>query len=310
MPNDGRPDRCLPEAGETLLAAASYPRRRLLTTPMSEPESLHRHTRETLDRLGLRPRRRLGQNFLIASRVVEQIVSAARATGRVVVEIGPGIGALSDALAAIADELFLVEIDARLAQRLAERFAAASNVHVVTSDALDVDYSQLLAGRGRGVAVGNLPYSVGSQILLRLIESRASFERLVLMLQREVAERLTAKPGTKAYGVLTLWTALHGEAEIVLRVSRGSFVPRPKVESAIVAVTLHTAPRVSINDERFRAVVRAAFGQRRKTLRAALVKIARSVDIERAGIDPRRRGETLSLAEFARLANVLGDPLR
>jgi 16S rRNA (adenine1518-N6/adenine1519-N6)-dimethyltransferase len=97
----------------------------------------------------------------------------------------------------------------------------------------------------------------------------------------------------------------------VLRVSRGSFVPRPKVESAIVAVTLHTAPRVSINDEeRFRAVVRAAFGQRRKTLRAALVKIARSVDIERAGIDPRRRGETLSLAEFARLANVLGDPLR
>jgi len=278
---------------------------------MSESGSLHHRTRETLGHLGVRPRRRLGQNFLVASHVVERIVAATRAAGRVVFEIGPGIGALSDELAAIADELFLVEIDPRMAKRLTERFAAASNVHVIAADALAVDYSKLLAGRPRAVAVGNLPYSVGSQILLRLIESRASFERLVLMLQREVAERLIAKPGTKAYGVLTLWTALHGEAEIVLRVSRGSFVPRPKVESAIVSIALHTAPRVLIDDEeRFRAVVRAAFGQRRKTLRAALAKVAESADIERAGIDPRRRGETLSLAEFARLANALGDPSR
>ena len=279
--------------------------------PMPDAGSLHRRTRDALGRIGVRPQRSLGQNFLVSSPVVERIVVAARATGRVVVEIGPGIGALSDALAAIADELFLVEIDARMAERLAERFAAAPNVHVVAADALAVDYSKLLVGRRRAVAVGNLPYSVGSQILLRLIESRASFERLVLMLQREVAERLIAKPGTKAYGVLTLWTALYGEAEIVLRVSRGSFVPRPKVESAVVSVKLHTAPRVSIDDEkRFRAVVRAAFGQRRKTLRAALAKIARTADIERAGIDPRRRGETLSLAEFANLANLLGDPSR
>jgi 16S rRNA (adenine1518-N6/adenine1519-N6)-dimethyltransferase len=277
--------------------------------PMPDAGSLHRRTRDTLGRLGVRPRRSLGQNFLVASPVVERIVAAARATGRVVVEIGPGLGALSDALAAIAGELFLVEIDARMAERLQERFATVANVHVVAADALAVDYSKLLAGRGRAVAVGNLPYSVGSQILLRLIEAGASFERLLLMLQREVAERLIAKPGTKAYGVLTLWTALRGEAEIVLRVSRGSFVPRPKVESAVVSVTLHTAPRVSIDDEeRFRAVVRAAFGQRRKTLRAALAKIAWAADIERAGIDPGRRGETLSLAEFARLANVLGDP--
>lgn len=277
--------------------------------PMPDAGSLHRRTRDTLGRLGVRPRRSLGQNFLVASPVVERIVAAARATGRVVVEIGPGIGALSDALAATADELFLVEIDPRMAVRLQERFATVANVHVVAADALAVDYSKLLAGRGRAVAVGNLPYSVGSQILLRLIDASASFERLLLMLQREVAERLIAKPGTKAYGVLTLWTALRGEAEIVLRVSRGSFVPRPKVESAVVSVTLHTAPRVSIDDEeRFRAVVRAAFGQRRKTLRAALAKIARAADIERAGIDPGRRGETLSLAEFARLANVLGDP--
>ncbi|HSD10899.1 MAG TPA: 16S rRNA (adenine(1518)-N(6)/adenine(1519)-N(6))-dimethyltransferase RsmA [Candidatus Binatia bacterium] len=278
---------------------------------IADAQSLHRRTRDALGRLGVQPRRRLGQNFLVASPVVERIVAVARAAGRVVVEIGPGIGALSDALAAIADELFLIEIDTRMAERLADRFAATPNVHVVAADALAVDYSKLLANRRRAVAVGNLPYSVGSQILLRLIEFRASFERLVLMLQREVAERLIAKPGTKAYGVLTVWTALHGEAEIVLRVSRGSFVPRPRVESAVVSVTLHAEPRVSIDDEeRFRAVVRAAFGKRRKTLRAALAGIARAVDIERAGIDPGRRGETLSLAEFANLANVLGDPSR
>lgn len=279
--------------------------------PRPDAGSLHRRTRDALGCLGVEPRRHLGQNFLVASPVVERIVAAAGAAGRIVVEIGPGIGALSDSLATLARELFLVEIDPRMARRLADRFASKRNVHVVAADALAVDYAELLAGRPRAVAVGNLPYSVGSQILLRLIEARASFERLVLMLQREVAERLIAKPGTKAYGLLTLWTALHGEAEIVLRVSPGSFVPRPRVESAVVSIRLNTEPRVPVHDEeRFRVVVRAAFGKRRKTLRAALAGLARAVDIERAGIEPGRRGETLSLAEFANLANSLGDPSR
>jgi 16S rRNA (adenine1518-N6/adenine1519-N6)-dimethyltransferase len=274
--------------------------------PTPDAGSLHRRIRDTLDHLGMRPRRSLGQNFLVAPPVVERIIAAAGAKGRVVVEIGPGLGVLSDALAAMADELFLVEIDTRMARRLAQHFATTPSVRVVAVDALAADYSKLLVGRPRAVAVGNLPYSVGTQILLRLIEYRASFERLVLMLQREVAERLIAKPGTKAYGILTLWTALHGEAEIVLRVSRGAFVPRPRVESALVSITLHTEPRASIdNEERFRAIVRAAFGKRRKTLRAALAGIARATEIERAGIDPGRRGETLSLEEFVKLANVL-----
>lgn len=275
---------------------------------MSAAESLHRRTRDALERLGVRPRRGLGQNFLIASPVVDRIVETAAPRGRVVVEIGPGIGALSDALAAVAAELFLVEIEPRMAGRLRERFAAAPHVRVITADALTVDYAELLAGKEGAVAVGNLPYSVGSQILLRLIEARRAFERLVIMLQREVAERLVASPGSKAYGVLTLWTALYGEAEIALRVGKGSFVPRPKVQSAVVAVRLQTEPRVAIADEKvFRAVVRAAFGQRRKTLRAALGKLATTADIERAGIGPGVRGETLSLEEFARLANAVAE---
>jgi len=278
---------------------------------MSAAESLHRRTRDTLDRLGVRPRRRLGQNFLVASPVVERIIAVAGAAGKTVVEIGPGVGALSDALAAVAAELLLVEIDPRMAQRLAERYAPFAHVRVVTGDALDVDFNALLAGRERAIAIGNLPYSVGTVILARLLESRARFERLVLMLQREVAERLVAAPGTKPYGALTVLTALYGEARIALRVSPGAFVPRPKVDSAVVSIAVATAPRAGVADaNRFREIVRRAFGQRRKTLRAALAAVATAADIERAGIDPRRRGETLSLDEFATLANVLGERSR
>jgi len=274
---------------------------------MTTARSLHSRTREALDRLQVRPRRSLGQNFLVAAPVVDRIVDAAGAKGRVVVEIGPGLGALSETLSTVASELVLVEIDPQMAGRLRERFAALPSVRVLHADALAIDYPRLLAGRGPAIAVGNLPYSVGSQILLRLIEARSCFERLVLMLQREVAERLVAKPGTKAYGLLTLWTTLYGEARIVSRVSRAAFTPRPKVESAVVAIGLQKSPRVVIDDEaRFRSIVRAAFGQRRKMLRAALAGLAAATDLERAGIDPRRRGETLALEEFARLANSLG----
>lgn len=273
---------------------------------MTAAESLHRRTREGLAALGVRPRRGLGQNFLVDSRVVERIVAAAGVAGRTVVEIGPGMGALSDALAEHAGDLALVEIDSRMAERLRERFSGRTHVRVIAADALTVDYAALVPGGQRGLAVANLPYSVGSQILLRLIDARERFERLVLMLQREVAERLVARPGSKTYGVITLWTALFGRAELLFRVSPGSFVPRPKVESAVVSIALQVEPRVALADERhFRAVVRAAFAQRRKTLRGALARLATAAEIEAAGIEPRRRGETLSLEEFATLSNEL-----
>ena len=273
---------------------------------MSAAESLHRRTRESLDRLGVRPRKRLGQNFLVAAPVVERIVEIARPAGRTVVEIGPGVGALSDTLAAAARELVLVEIDPRLAQRLAERYAGSPSVRVLTADALEVDFAKVLEGREGAVAVGNLPYSVGTAILARLLEPPACFDRLVLMLQLEVARRLVADPGGKAYGALTVLTALRADARIALRVPAGAFVPRPKVESAVVVIDVAAAPRAPVDDEAwFREVVRRAFGQRRKTLRAALATMATAAEIARADIDPGRRGETLSLEEFARLSNLL-----
>lgn len=275
---------------------------------MACAETLHRRMRDALDDLGVRPRKRLGQNFLVASAVVDRIVDLAGVEGRTVVEIGPGIGALSDRLTQVAKELFLVEIDPRMAERLRARYAANPAVHVTTGDAMEADFASLVGGRTGVVAVGNLPYSVGTQILLRLIEARATFDRVVLMLQREVAERIVAGPGTKAYGVLSLWTALYGEPKIVLRVSPGAFRPRPKVDSAVVAIRLRPTPAVALRDEaRFRDVVRRAFGQRRKTLRAALAALATAPDFQKAGIDSSRRGETLSLAEFATLANVLAE---
>lgn len=267
-------------------------------------ESLHRRTRSGLTDLGVRPRKALGQNFLVEPGIVERIVAAAGVRGRRVLEIGPGMGALSDRLAAEADELVLLEIDPRMAARLRARFAASPHVRVETGDALRVDLGALFEGPGRAVVVANLPYSVASPMLLRLLEARRRFERLVLMLQREVAERVVAGPGGKDYGLPSIWVALYGHAEILFRVPPGAFVPRPKVESAVAAIALAPSPRVALADEaRFRALVRAAFAQRRKTLRAALAGLATRGDLEAAGIDPRRRGETLSVEEFARLAN-------
>ena len=275
---------------------------------MPAAESLHRRTRRTLDELAVRPRRGLGQNFLVAPHVVSRIVAAAGAEGRTVVEIGSGVGAKSEALAAVVAKLCLVEIDPRMAAALRERFAKESHVEVLEADALDVDYVRLLGGGEPAVVVANLPYSVGSQILLRLLEHRHAFDRLVLMLQREVAERLAASPGTKAYGLLTVWTALYGKPRVLFRVPPSAFVPRPRVESAVLSIALQNEPRADVPDERwFREVVRAAFAQRRKTLRAALARIGPAEKIERAGIDPRRRGETLTLDEFAALARSLAN---
>ncbi|MGH7896645.1 MAG: 16S rRNA (adenine(1518)-N(6)/adenine(1519)-N(6))-dimethyltransferase RsmA [Candidatus Binatia bacterium] len=264
--------------------------------------------RGSLVALGVRPSRRLGQNFLVDRRIAERIVAAAEPAGRTVIEIGPGLGALSESLAEKAAELFLVEVDRRMAARLEEQFTRSQTVHVLAADALEVDFASVLAGREPAVAIANLPYSVGSQILLRLMDARRHFNRLVVMLQREVAERIVAAPGSKAYGVLSLLVGLHGEARIVFRVPPSAFVPRPKVESAVVTIGLDAGPRAPVRSEvRFREVVRAAFGQRRKTLRGALSKLASADRIERAGIDPGRRGETLSLTEFAALANELDE---
>jgi 16S rRNA (adenine1518-N6/adenine1519-N6)-dimethyltransferase len=272
-----------------------------------------REARRALAAAGIRPRKRWGQHFLCDPGVARHIAETAEFGPRsVVLEIGPGLGALSDELVARAGRVYLVEIDRTLAARLAERYAGDPRVRVLEGDVLEVPLAELVPERGATV-VANLPYGIASPILFRLLDLRAHFPRAVLMLQREMAHRLAARPGTRDYGVASVLVQAFAEVRIAFRVSRRSFLPVPEVDSAVIDVRWSPAPRVDVDDvAAFRAVVRAAFGQRRKMLRNALgaLAAARGLTAEeacaRAGVDPATRAERLDLAAFARLARALG----
>ena len=227
-----------------------------------------------------------------------------------VVEIGPGEGALTGELARRAGRVIALEVDPVLATRLRPRFPS---VDVVETDARSWDYGTLRApAGGRVLVVGNLPYSVGKPILMALVAARTAVDVMALMLQREVAERVAAAPGSRVYGSLSVLTQLYCGVTLALRVPPGAFRPPPKVESAVIRLAVLPAPRVPIPDElRFHVVVRAAFAQRRKTLANALsAGLGRPADAlraaaEAAGIDPSRRAETLTMTEFAELTRQL-----
>jgi len=273
-----------------------------------------REAREALAAAGLRPRKRWGQHFLCDAAVARRIVDTAEiGPDGAVLEIGPGLGALTEELARRAARLLLVEIDRALAARLAERFAGDARVRVVTGDVLELPLEDIL-GTTPVTVVANLPYNVASPVLFRLLELRARVPRAVLMLQLEMAERLTARPGSKTYGASSVMVQAFAEVRIAFRVSRRSFLPPPEVDSAVVDVRWSPAPRADVGDpELFRAVVRAAFGQRRKMLRNALRLLVEAragaaspeAVLRAAGIDPAARAETLDLAAFARLTRAL-----
>lgn len=253
-------------------------------------------------------RRALGQHFLrdaAAARAIVDLVAPGR--DDVVVEIGPGEGALTRELARRAGRLIALEVDPALVARLRARFA---DVEVLEADARTWDYGAIerRAG-GRALVVGNLPYSVGKPILLALVQARTAIDEMALMLQREVAERVAAAPGGKVYGSLSVLTQIYCDVRIALRVPPGAFRPPPAVESAVLHLRVRAEPAVLLADElRFHAVVRAAFAQRRKTLANALAAgLGLSAGTVRnaargAGIDADRRGETLTIREFAELA--------
>lgn len=256
-------------------------------------------------------RRALGQHFLRDPGIARAIVDLVAPTSAdLAVEIGPGEGALTGELARRAGRLIALEVDPRLIVRLRQRFPAAE---ILEADARSWDYGRLARPPGgRVVVLGNLPYSVSKPILGALVAARAAIDAMALMLQREVAERVAAGPGGKIYGSLSVLTQLSCDVRIALRVPPGAFRPPPKVESAVLAVHPLAAPRVPVADPlRFEAVVLAAFAQRRKTLANALAAgLGRPVAEVRgaalaAGVDPGRRGETLTILEFAVLAAQL-----
>ena len=274
-----------------------------------------REAREALAAANLRPRKRWGQHFLCDPGVARRIVDLTRAADEpAVLEIGPGLGALTDALAAGARRLYLVEIDRGLVERLQARYADRPHVQVIAGDVLALPLDAMI-DVPRVTVVGNLPYNITTPILFRLLDLRHRFPRAVLMMQREVATRLAARPGGKDWGVLPALVQTFADVRIAFRVPARSFLPPPRVESAVVTVEWSATPRVDVGDvETYRTLVRAAFGQRRKTLRNSLGALASARGLDapalldafgRAGIDPGTRAERLSTADFARLARAI-----
>jgi len=248
-----------------------------------------------------RPKKRFGQHFLTDRHYLERIVAAIDPQPRdAMVEIGPGTGLLTQALAQKVDRLHVVEIDRGLAATLRERFAPG-RVQVHEADALDFDFAAL---PGPLRVVGNLPYNVSTPLLFRMADIAGNLVDCVFMLQKEVVERMVAQPATPEYGRLSVMLQYRFAMAIALRVPPGAFTPPPKVDSAVVRMKPLGPGRPRARDETFfPRIVGAAFSQRRKTLRNALREIVDDAAFVRAGIDPQRRGETLSVVEFVRLAD-------
>lgn len=268
-------------------------------------------TLHILKAFGLHMSKKLGQNFLVDEQVVAAIVAAAQiGPADTVLEIGPGIGTLTQGLAeAGSAKVVAVELDRRLVGVLAKTLEGYENVKVVHGDILKIDIAAE-TGAASYKVVANLPYYITTPIIMTLLEQRLPVERLVAMVQYEVARRMAASPGGKDYGALSVAVQYYTEPEILFAVPPASFIPSPAVDSAVICCRVRTQPPVKVGSEKtFFRVVRAAFAQRRKTLSNALKAGGVAAEIlpavlEQAGIDGIRRGETLSLAEFAAVANA------
>lgn len=280
---------------------------------------LSAETRALLAQEGLAPRKRLGQNFLVDRHVIARMIALAEITpNEAVLEIGPGLGALTDALAARAARLYVIEYDRGLCDVMRRKLAHLPDVRVLEGDALRLDLRGAVP-EGTVKVVASLPYNVAVPILFRLLDERAIFSDLTVMVQREVADRLLARPGTRAYGAPSVIFQLYAELRGRFRVPPSAFYPRPQVTSEVIRVQLRAEPRVPVADPALlRALVRAAFNQRRKMLRnavqtmpprLALTSDAWEAVFAAAGVDARARGETLDLAAFAALADAAGRAL-
>jgi 16S rRNA (adenine1518-N6/adenine1519-N6)-dimethyltransferase len=254
-------------------------------------------------------RKRFGQHFLVQPVIAERIVSVAGlGADSNVLEIGPGRGALTQRLASCCRRLLLIEVDRDLAEQLRVTYAAQPAVEVITADVLALDLNALLAPLAPLTVVANLPYNISTPVLMQLLGAPELFDRLVLMLQREVAERVCAAPGNKTYGALSVMVQVVADARIALRAPASAFLPRPQVESAVVVIEpRRPVPLAAAERRALRTVVRTAFSRRRKQLAnviAPLTRDARALLAE-LGFDPRERPERLAPADFVRLSAAL-----
>ena len=273
--------------------------------------------RDLLIQHGLRPKKRLGQNFLIDRNILEKIISAVP-ENLPALEIGPGLGVVTLELAKRVPQVVCVEMDQDFLPILTETLEGFSNTEIVLEDFLRIDLTEFLKSRkeDKWSIVGNLPYYITSPIIGKVIESKEYVSEVILMMQREVANRLMAQPSSSDYGALTLFVQFHTEISVVCKASRNVFLPPPEVDSEVIKLKMLDKPRVNVYDEkRFFNIVKSAFGKRRKNLQNALGQtpyldwdrdISKKI-LDLAQIDINRRGETLSIDEFATITNISKD---
>ena len=278
----------------------------MLESVIASPEVVH----YICKRFDIKMSKKLGQNFLIKRGIVDEIVHAAELTpGEPVLEVGPGIGTLTQGLAQSGADVTAIELDRRLLEVLDTTLASYDNVRIVHGDVLKLDVPTIMNHKPFKV-VANLPYYITTPIIMSLLESKLPIERLVVMVQKEVALRMVAKPGTKDYGALSVAVQYYTEPDIVLDVPPKSFLPAPAVTSSVIRCVLRAKPPVDVIDEKlFFRVVKAGFAQRRKTFANTMKTTGLSKDrieelLAKANIDGQRRGETFTLQEFADVANA------
>ncbi|MCY6370112.1 16S rRNA (adenine(1518)-N(6)/adenine(1519)-N(6))-dimethyltransferase RsmA [Clostridium ganghwense] len=273
------------------------------------------NTKELVKKYDFKFTKSLGQNFLIDHRVLDDIVEGSEVSKEdFVIEIGPGVGTLTKELLTKAKKVCAVELDSELIPILENELGEFENFKLIHKDALKVDFNEIIGDEKNVKVVANLPYYVTTPIIARILNQNYNFKSLTIMIQKEVAERIDAEPNCKEYGSLSVLVQYYCDTKIVRTVSPTSFVPQPKVDSIIIRLDKLDKPRVETKDkDLFFKIVRQSFNMRRKTLRNAIksMKIMDAETMEKAfenaNIDSKRRGETLSLQEFANLANAVYD---
>jgi len=276
------------------------------------------NTVEILKKYNIKLQKRFGQNFLTDTHVLDKIITAADITkDDFVLEIGPGIGTMTQCLCENARQVMAVEIDSALIPVLADTLSGYNNVEVVNNDILKMDINRIVYEKNNGNAikvVANLPYYITTPIIMGLFESHIPLESITVMVQKEVAGRMKAEPGTKDYGALSLAVKYYASAETAANVPANCFVPRPNVDSAVVHLSCHSMPPVKVKDEKFMfQLIRASFNQRRKTLQNGIAndaslgisKVQVAQALKEMGLAENTRGETLTLWQFAKLGNIL-----
>lgn len=283
-------------------------------TRIATPEG----TKAVLNRYPFVFQKKFGQNFLIDPHVLDKIINAAEITKEdCVIEIGPGIGSVTQALIDNAGKVISIEIDDQLIPILTEQFGGCENFRLIHKDVLKVDLHKLIAEESpnrRIKVVANLPYYITTPIIMMLLEHNLPIESITVMVQKEVADRMASGPGSKQYGAITVAMKYYCDTYLVANVPQNCFMPRPNVDSAVIKLTLHQEPIVNINDEeQLLKIIKAAFSQRRKTLLNTLASngnLGLSKEeiknvLDESGIGASTRGETLSLDDYAMLSNYI-----